>query len=201
MHGRVPHEESPDCIGDSGHSLSGTNPRQHQVAAVHSAGVQPAQRAENEELQPAAIEVTARMPTLVEAALADYSKQVIIKSLDNAIDFHKTMLGVSATFGTLTTTLIPILSWGSKDASIPLPEGWFLLAPPGLMLASAVCFALGYFPRSEQLNANLLEDITRFRAKALAARRRLAKFGLAFFCCSILLTVILTTIIRAGAVI
>jgi O-antigen/teichoic acid export membrane protein len=107
------------------------------------------------------------------------------------------MLGVSATFGTLTTTLIPILSWGDKDAKIPLPEGWFLLAPPGLMLLSAVCFALGYFPRSGQLNPNELADVSRFRAKALTARRRLAALGLFLFSLSVLLTVVVTVIIRA----
>lgn len=149
------------------------------------------------EKSPKPTEIRSRAATVGETALLEYSKQVVIKSLDNSIDFHKTMLGVSATFGTLTTTLIPILSWGDKDAKIPLPEGWFLLAPSVLMLLSAVCFAIGYFPRSSQLNPNDIAEVKSFRERALTARRRLATIGVIFFSLSILSTVVITVIIRA----
>jgi hypothetical protein len=201
MYGDMSNEEPTAHSGGSAHAVPRPETRQRGLESRNitrdegaRSGAPAADKAKN---AVEVVEVAARIPTLVESALTDYTRQVIVNSLDNAIEFHKTMLGVSATFGTLTTTLIPILSWGNKDARIPLPEGWFLLAPPAFMLASAICFALGYFPRSAQLKANLLEDVGEFRAEALAARRRLAVIGLSLFCCSILLTVVLTTMIRA----
>ena len=88
----------------------------------------------------------ARAPTPMEAALVDYAKQLVLKSVETSLDFHKTMLSVSATFGSAITTLVPILVWGDKDAKIPGGPGWLLLVPALVMLLSSVSFALGYYP-------------------------------------------------------
>jgi hypothetical protein len=134
--------------------------------------------------QPAFLE--ARVPTATEVALLEYGKQVLIKSAETALDFHKTMLGISATFGTLITTVTPVLIWGEKDAKIPMPEGWLLIFPPLLMLLSAVAFATGYYPRYIQFNPNIVDDVRRVREQTLASRSRLARIGLGLFCSSLL---------------
>jgi O-antigen/teichoic acid export membrane protein len=130
--------------------------------------------------------VEARVPTQTELALLEYGKQVLIKSSETAIDFHKTMLGVSATFGTLITTVTPILIWGDKDAKIPMPEGWLLILPPLLMLLSAVAFALGYYPRYIQFNPNIVDDVRKVRERIIKSRSLLAGVGLGLFCIALL---------------
>jgi|GEM_PF-3461766 len=130
--------------------------------------------------------VEARNPTQAELALLEYGKQILLKSSETAMDFHKTMLGISATFGTLITSLTPILIWGSKDNKIPMPEGWLLIIPPILMLISAVVFAIGYYPRYIQFNPNIVDDIRLIRERIMKARSLLAGIGLGLFCTSIL---------------
>jgi len=140
-----------------------------------------------------------RSLTPAEQALLEYGKQVVLKSVETGLDFHKTMLGVSATFGTLITTLTPVLIWGSKDVKIPMPEGWLLLVPPLLMLLSAVTFAIGYYPRYKQFNPNLPNDIRVVREGMLASRERLAAIGLSLFCASLLLLIALVLWLRGTA--
>jgi hypothetical protein len=143
-----------------------------------------------------AISAEARMPTPTEIALLEYGKQVLLKSVDTAIDFHKTMLGVSATFGTLITTATPVLIWGSKDAKIPMPQGWLLIVPPLLMLLSSVVFAVGYYPRYLQFNPNVIDDVRAAREQILASRGRLARLGLGLFCVSLLSLTVLVLWLR-----
>ena len=128
----------------------------------------------------------ARPATQTELALLEYGKQVLIKSSETAVDFHKTMLSVSATFGTLITAVTPILIWGDPEAKIPMPEGWFLILPPLLMLLSAVVFALGYYPRYLQFNPNIIDDVRRVRERIIKSRSVLAGVGLGLFCVSLL---------------
>jgi hypothetical protein len=133
------------------------------------------------------LQVSARQLTHTELALLEFSKQVLIKSTETSLDFHKTMLGISATFGTLITTVAPILIWGDKDAKIPMPAGWLLLIPSMLMLLSAIVFALGYYPRYRQFNPNLINEIRLIRENAIKTRKILAGVGLGLFCSSLLL--------------
>jgi hypothetical protein len=131
-----------------------------------------------------------RLPTPAEAALIDYAKQVVIKSVETALDFHKTMLGISATFGASITTLVPILIWGDKDAKIPSGTAqWLLLVPSILMLLSSVCFAFGYYPRHTDLNPNDLASIREAREHVINQRKCLAAFGLGLFWFALMLTV------------
>ncbi len=140
-----------------------------------------------------------RLPTPTEAALAEYGKQILLKSVETALDFHKTMLGISATFGTLVAALIPTLVWGDKDAAIPGAEGWLLIVPLLLMLLSSVTFALGYYPRHASISINVIEDIQAAREKIISSRKLLAGVGLGLFSASLLLTVGLTLYFRANA--
>jgi hypothetical protein len=142
----------------------------------------------------------ARLPTAAEAALLEYGKQLMLKSVETALDFHKTMLGISATFGTLVTSVTPILVWGDKDAKLPMPEGWLLIIPPILMLLSAVVFAIGYYPRHATLNVNVVDDIRRVREEVIGSRKFLACVGLGLFAAALLLTVVLTIVLRRGTV-
>lgn len=141
----------------------------------------------------------ARIPTQTEQAIIDYGKQVLLKSSETAIDFHKTMLGVSATFGTLITTVTPILIWGNKDSNIPLPEGWFLILPPLLMILSAVAFSFGYYPRYVQFNPNVVDEIRKVREEIIKSRRTLAIIGLSLFCTSLLILTFLVIWLRSTA--
>lgn len=142
--------------------------------------------------------VEARLPTQTELALLEYGKQVMLKSSATAIDFHKTMLGVSATFGTLITTITPILIWGDKDVKVPMPQGWLLILPPLLMLLSSVAFALGYYPRYIQFNPNIVDDVRKVREKTIKSRSLLAGVGLALFCIALLSLTCLVLWLRAA---
>ncbi len=128
----------------------------------------------------------ARFPTQTELALLEYGKQVLIKSSETAVDFHKTMLSVSATFGTLITTVTPILIWGDPEKTIPMPESSFLILPLLLMLLSAFVFALGYYPRYLKFNPNIIDEVRRVRERIIKSRSILAGVGLFLFCISLL---------------
>ena len=138
------------------------------------------------------------MPTPTEAALVEYGKQIFLKSTETALDFHKTMLGISATFGTLVAALIPILVWGDKEAKVPMAEGWLLVLPLLLMLLSSVAFAWGYYPRHSTININVIEDIKAAREKVITSRKVLAAIGLGLFSASLLLALGLALYFRAN---
>lgn len=133
-----------------------------------------------------------------QAALAEYGKQLILKSADTALDFHKTMLGISATFGTLVSALLPILMWGSKDAAIPESGGLLLITPLLLMLASSVVFAWGYYPRHSSLNINVVAEVKKARESVITSRKVLAIVGLGLFSASLLTALGLAIGFRMG---
>lgn len=145
---------------------------------------------------PKAKSLPGRLPTVNEAALIEYSKQLVSKSVETSLDFHKTMLGVSATFGSAITTLVPILVWGDKDAKIPTGPGWLVLVPALLMLLSSICFALGYYPRHSKLNINDIDEVRRDRDSLLSRRAFLASVGLLLFCGALLMLVALIIFLK-----
>lgn len=128
----------------------------------------------------------------------EYGKQLLLKSTETALDFHKTMLGISATFGTLVAALIPVLVWGDKEAKVPMAEGWLLILPLLLMLLSSVVFAWGYYPRHATININVIEDIKAAREKVITSRKVLAGVGLGLFSASLLLALGLALYFRAN---
>lgn len=143
--------------------------------------------------------IVGRMPTPTEATLVEYGKQLLLKSTETALDFHKTMLGISATFGTLLATLIPILVWGDKEPNVSTAEGLLLTSPLLLMLMSSVVFALGYYPRHVTININVIENIKAAREAAMKSRKVLAGVGLGLFSASLLLAFGLALYFRANA--
>ena len=140
--------------------------------------------------------IPGRLPTTQEVALIEYGKQLVSKSVDTSLDFHKTMLGVSATFGSAITTLVPILVWGDKDIKIPAGPGWLILVPALLMILSSITFALGYYPRHSNLNINEIEQVRTDRERLLSRRAFLAAIGLGLFCASLLLLVALVIYLK-----
>lgn len=141
--------------------------------------------------QPEQNVITARLPTSGEQALIEYRKQIILKSHEYAVEFHKTMIGVSATLGTTITTLVPILIWGDKDIKIPALVSWPLIFPPILMVISTVLFALGYYPHREDMKINDIDSVRAARDNLMKYRRNLAIFGLLAFNSSLILMVLL----------
>ena len=137
------------------------------------------------ELKPPPI-LQGRIPSQAETALMEYAKQTVVKSAETALEFHKTMLGVSATFGTSITTLAPILIWGDKDIKINQGYSWLLLIPSILMMLSSVSFAIGYYPRYSALHPNNLDDVLEARNKVIGQRKFLAAIGLGLFCASLI---------------
>ncbi|MEB1661099.1 hypothetical protein VDR28_21945 [Xanthomonas campestris pv. campestris] len=154
----------------------------------------------NQQQQPDLQPTAGRMPTPTptEAALVEYGKQLLLKSTETALDFHKTMLGISATFGTLVAALIPVLVWGDKEAKVTMAEGWLLILPLLLMLLSSVVFAWGYYPRHATININVIEDIKAAREKVITSRKVLAGVGLGLFSASLLLALGLALYFRAN---
>lgn len=140
--------------------------------------------------------VSARMPTAGEQALLEYGKQAAIKSIDVSAEFHKTMLGVSATFGALITSLPPLLIWGKNDSVIRHDQGWWLLIPIFLMLLSSGFFALGYFPSYKRMNINIVAEIERARSDLLRWRSRLGVAGISSFALSLSSVVLLVVALR-----
>lgn len=128
----------------------------------------------------------ARALSPTEAAFREYGKQLILKSAETALEFHKTMLGISATFGTLVSALLPILMWGDKDAKLPALGGLLFVAPLLLMLLSSVVFAWGYYPRYQAININVVANIESARESVIRSRRRMAAVGLALFSASLI---------------
>jgi len=151
----------------------------------------------NTELEEAVTRLEGRSPTTSEAALIEFGKKAISTSLETSLEFHKTMLQASATFGTLVTTLAPVLIWGDKDKAIPTSEGWWLLIPPVLMLLSSIAFACGYFPRHKEVQVNVLEELRKARSEVLRQRRILAVVGMALFCGSLFSLMILAITLRS----
>lgn len=152
----------------------------------------------NQQSETGAQPLVGRMPTPTEEALIEYGKQLLLKSTETALDFHKTMLGISASFGTLVAALTPVLVWGDKEARLPMAEGWLLIIPLILMLMSSVVFAWGYYPRYTTINVNFVEDIKEAREGVIKSRKVLAGIGLGLFSSSLLLVLGLALYFRSN---
>lgn len=142
--------------------------------------------------------LSGRVPSVIESTLIEYGKQLILKSVETSQEFHKTMLQVSATFGTLITTVTPVLVWGDRDAKVPMPEGWLLVVPPLLMLLSSMVFAFGYFPIHQSVRSNMIDDLREARRLVLLWRKRLAGLGMVLFSSALLLLIIVILGLKSG---
>lgn len=137
------------------------------------------------------VTVAGRISTPAEEAILEYGRRLVLESPATGLDFHRSMLAVSATFGSLLTTLAPLLIGLEAEVAFGSAEGWLLVLPLGLMLVSSVVFAVGSLPSHAEVNINIVEEVSNERKRVLRLRRRLAGLGMLVFSASLLLTVVL----------
>jgi len=130
-----------------------------------------------------------RIPTPEEDALAEFAKELHKQSIETAVEFHKTMLGLTATFATLMSSAFAVVVLGIKDKQLDLFQKQTLAIPIVLMLLSSVCFALGYHPRKVHFQMKYLDTVRQARKKLIGTRRFYAILGTLLFVASILLLV------------
>ena len=127
-----------------------------------------------------------RIPSPLEEALLDFGKNLVKDSVAQSVEFHKTMLGLTATFATLMASAFGILAFGSKDKPLDAFQRVFLVIPVLLMLLSSICFALGYYPRHMKIKLRVLNTIEKARDELLQARGIWAFCGILLFTLAIL---------------
>lgn len=120
-----------------------------------------------------------------EETLLELGKDLVKDSVTQALEFHKTMLGLTATFATLMASSFAILTLGSKDQPLDSFQRASLVVPVLLMLVSTICFALGYYPRRVKLRLQDLTTIKKARTRLLRPRGFWAVCGVLFFILSI----------------
>lgn len=123
---------------------------------------------------------TGRIPSPLEQALIDSSKDVVKGSIDQSREFHKTMLGLTATFSTLMASSFSILAFGKKEQPLDNFQRLFLIVSVLLMIASSIIFALGYYPRTTMIGL-CLNKIKEEREAVLKKRGTYARMGLLLF--------------------
>lgn len=126
-----------------------------------------------------------RKLTESEKAMMEFGQDLIKDSVTQTVEFHKTMLGLTATFATLMASSFAILTVGSGDQPLDGFQRFLSIVPVVLMMLSAVCFALGYYPRRLRFRANDLSEIEEVRNKVLRSRGFWAICGVALFILSI----------------
>ncbi len=129
----------------------------------------------------------ARRASVLEEALLDFGKRLLERSVEEGVQFHRTMLGLSATFTTLMTLVL-----GSTLAIAPAggrpsaAQAAALALPVCLMLLASVCFALGYYPRRCRMQLSVARSIEEVRSRLIRLRYRWAVVGVTLFVLSIL---------------
>lgn len=127
-----------------------------------------------------------RIPSPSDEVLLDFGKDLIKLSVTQSVEFHKTMLGLTATFTTLMASIFGILAFGVKDQQLGSFQRIFLVIPVILMLLSSTCFAFGYYPRIVKVNLRVLNSIEKARDKLIKTRKMFALCGIVLFNLAIL---------------
>lgn len=119
--------------------------------------------------------------------LLDIAKGLRKDSVNQSREFHKTMLGLTATFSTLMASSFGILTIGIANQPLKLDnlQKILLVIPVLLMLLSSIFFALGYYPRYKRWALLDLTDINQSLEALLKVRRQLAFLGVSSFVISI----------------
>jgi hypothetical protein len=120
-----------------------------------------------------------------QVALIELGKDLIKDSINQSRDFHKTMLGLTATFSTLMASTFSIFVVGFANQQLNSLQRTFLVVPVILMLLSSVFFALGYYPRSTQIVLEDLTHVSQILENALKSRKAFALLGVVSFIFSI----------------
>lgn len=138
------------------------------------------------------------IPSPSQKTLLEFGQDLVKDSVTLSIEFHKTMLGLTATFATLMASAFAILVAGSEEQHLGSSQRAFLVAPVFLMLASSVCFALGYYPRRVTLRLQVLDTIEEARDTLLRRRQFLALSGISLFVlaiCCLLVGILLLNVV------
>jgi hypothetical protein len=126
-----------------------------------------------------------RKLTSEDELLLDFGKDLVKNSISQSLDFHKTMLGLTATFATLMASAFGILVVGTSEKQLDNLQRFFLSVPVFIMLMSSVAFVLGYYPRYTSVQLRHLDRIRHTRNKLVRIRARAALSGVALFVLSI----------------
>jgi hypothetical protein len=131
----------------------------------------------------------AQLLTPLDEALLDVGKDLIKESVNQSREFHKTMLGLTATFSTLMASFFVILAIGVTNTPLKLDtiQRIFLIVPVFLMLISSLFFALGYYPRSTNIAIEDLTEVAIIVENVLKNRKLFALLGLLSFILAIIL--------------
>ncbi|MET0396979.1 MAG: hypothetical protein ABW277_09175 [Longimicrobiaceae bacterium] len=118
--------------------------------------------------------------------LLKYGEALVLSSTAQAVDFHKTMLTLTATFATLIASAAGLVIWGDSDYKPGLFERLFLAVPVILMLLSSICFASGFFPRYKEIYLSSPTSIENALGSLMSSRRWWAVGGFLLFASSLL---------------
>jgi hypothetical protein len=124
-----------------------------------------------------AITAISRELTQLDEAILEFGRSLYKDSLSLSLEFHKTMLGLTATFSTVMASVFALLVFGSENQQIGLEERRFLIAPIFVMLMSSMFFAFGYYPRRSTFSLNNLSSIREARQKLMMSRWLFAILG------------------------
>jgi magnesium-transporting ATPase (P-type) len=131
------------------------------------------------------VEVTSSPLPLDEELLTEWAKSLVSSSIAVSADFHKTMLGLTATFTTLMAGTIGLLILGKTGADLSISR-WRLIIPTLLMLLSSITFCAGYYPRRvHDVPPQDIERIRQIRTSIVNRRFVWAIMGCFFFISSI----------------
>lgn len=145
-----------------------------------------------------AIEVDAFPLFKQDDCILDNGCTLIKESVSAGVDFHKTMIPITATFTTAMATIFLYLSFGMTSGhTMTLAERCLMGLPVFAMLASSICFIWGYYPERETLNPGVIESIKEARERMIDRRYCWATRGV--FCFSVSIFLLGVAIIAANS--
>jgi len=111
----------------------------------------------------------------------DVGKGMVERSIQAGLDFHKTMLGLTATFTTLMATAL-----GVSSVLLHFPARLAVVGPIAVMLASSVVFAFGYSPVLSSFSLDFVDEIETAYRRIIKRRQWLATIGTILFAIAII---------------
>lgn len=111
-------------------------------------------------------------------ALFEAGKEILRESVFTGRDFCKSMIGIA-------TGAIPIylglleLVWPTEG--VTLETKVIAICPPLLSLIAAIIFSIGYFPRSNTISLDILEEIEESITSSIKHRLILSRWGFGVF--------------------
>jgi hypothetical protein len=132
------------------------------------------------------VEAVSRL-TRSEEAILEIGKQMVERSGRGAVDFHKTMLGLAATF---TAAMVTFFGFGSTALKLGFVERIAFAGPIVTMLASTLVFAFGYFPSFWHISFDFLDEIEATHNRSIERRKHLAIVGMFLFAVAVIWAIV-----------